>query len=91
MDSKNLTIGVLSLTAVALLVSLIAVHGVPRAAVASEVSAFGGDFTVTVGRVTRDTELLYVVDNTTERLLVYGVDRKTGLMIHDKAELAQAR
>ena len=90
MDSKNYAIGVLAITAVILLVGLIWVNTAPRPALASEVSSYGGDFTVTVGRVTRDTELLYVVDNTTERLLVYGIDRRSGaLAVLDGTELAQ--
>ena len=90
MDSKTFAIGVLSITAVILLVGLVVVSALPQPAVASNVSSYGGDFTITVGRVTQDTELLYVVDNTTQRLLVYGIARKSGAVaILDKAELAQ--
>ena len=90
MDSKNYAIGVLAITAVILLVGLIWVNTAPQPALASEVSSYGGDFTVTVGRITRDTELLYVVDNTTERLLVYGIDRRSGaISVLDGTELTQ--
>jgi hypothetical protein len=91
MNSKNLTIGVLSITAVILFVGMIIVNVSPQPAVAGNVSSYGGDFTITVGRVTRDTEILYVLDNTTQRLLAYGINRKTGAVsILDKADLATA-
>lgn len=91
MDTKNFAIGVLAITATILLVGLVIVHTAPRPAFASEVSSYGGDFTITVGRVTRDSELLYVVDNTTERLVVYGIDRRTGIIsIQDFAEISRA-
>ncbi len=90
MESKNLAIGVLSITAVILLVGLIVINVLPAPARAGEASAIGGDFTVTVGRVTQDTELLYVLDNVTQRLLVYGFGRKTGAVaITDKQDLGQ--
>ncbi|MCB9851061.1 MAG: hypothetical protein H6817_10210 [Phycisphaerales bacterium] len=89
MNSKNLAIGVLSITAVILFVGIILVNVQPNAAVASNVSSYGGDFTITVGRVTRDTEILYVLDNTTQRLLAYGIDRRSGAVnILDKADLS---
>jgi hypothetical protein len=89
MDSRNFAIGVLVVTAVILLVGLVVVTTLPQRAVASNVSSYGGDFTVTVGKVTRDTELLYVLDNVTQRLLVYVIARKTGeIAITDMRELA---
>ncbi len=90
-NAKNMAIGVLSITAVILLVGIIIVSSpAAKPAYAGNVSSYGGDFTVTIGRVTRDAELLYLVDNTTERLLVYGLQRKTGkTAILDKSELSQ--
>ena len=78
MDSKTFTIGVLSLTAVVLLVGLIVVSVMPQPAVASSTSAEGGDYTITAGRVTRDAELLYVINNSAQILVAYGFDRRTG-------------
>ena len=89
MDTKNLAIGVLAVTAAVLFVGLVLVTVSPQQALASEVSSVGGDFTVTVGNLTRDTELLYITDNRTERLLVYGIDRRTGaISVLDGTELA---
>lgn len=90
MNSRNLAIGVLSITAVILLVGLIMVNVSPTPALASEASSLGGDFTITVGRVTNDTELVYVLDNVTQRLLAYSIARKTGAVaIVDKLDLGQ--
>lgn len=90
-DAKTFAIGVLSITAVILMVGLMLVGTAPRTATASEVSTIAGDFTLGVGQVTRDTELLYVIDNVTQRLLVYGFNRRTGeSAIVDKTELSAA-
>ena len=78
MDKKTFAIGILSITAVILFVALLLTHAWIPAAYAGEISAVSGDFTITVGRVTRDTELLYVVDNTTQRMCVYGLNRRSG-------------
>ena len=90
-NAKNISNGVLTITAVILLVGIILVGSTAtNSAYAGNVSSYGGDFTVTIGRVTRDAELIYLVDNTTERLLVYGLNRKTGKSaILDKSELSQ--
>lgn len=89
-NAKNIAIGFLSVTAVILFVGIMLVSATPKPAQAGNVSSYGGAFTVTIGRVTRDAELLYLVDNTTERLLVYGLNRRSGkIAILDKAELSQ--
>ncbi|HRX85570.1 MAG TPA: hypothetical protein P5572_11180, partial [Phycisphaerae bacterium] len=88
MESRNLAIGVLAIIAAVLLVGLIIVNVQPQPAYASNISSNGGDFTVTVGRITRDTEVLYVLDNVTQRLLVYTINRTTGAIdMMDGAEL----
>lgn len=91
MNAKDLAIGVLSITATILLVGLVIVHATAPPARASSTSVYAGDFTVTAGRVTRDSELLYVVDNFSRRFLAYTVDRRSGrITIADKAELGVA-
>jgi len=88
MESKNLAIGVLSVTAVILFVGLLIVNTRPQPAYASNVSASGGDYTLTVGRAAPDTELLYVIDNVTQRMVVYVINRATGgIEILDGMEL----
>ncbi len=90
-NTKNLAIGLLTITAVILTVGVILTgSAATKPAYAGNVSSYGGAFTVTIGRVTRDAELIYLVDNTTERLLVYGLNRRSGKSaILDKAELSQ--
>ena len=78
MDNKTYAIGVLSITAVILLVAVLIISSSTPAARAGEISSVAGDFTISVGHATNDSELLYIVDNTTERMCVYGVNRKTG-------------
>jgi hypothetical protein len=78
MDSKTFAIGVLSLTAVVLLVGLIVVSVMPQPVIASSISSPAGDFTIANGRIRNDMELLYVLDNTTQRLITYAFDRRTG-------------
>jgi len=78
MDKKTFAIGILSITAVILFVALLLTQAWAPPAYAGEISTVAGDFTISVGKVTRDTELLYVVDNTTQRMCVYGLARRTG-------------
>jgi len=88
-NSQNLAIAVLSITAVILFVGLVVVNVQPAPVAASDISVSGGDFTVSVGRVSRDTDGLYVIDNVSQRLLVYGINRQSGAInVLDKAELA---
>jgi len=89
MDKKIFAIGVLSITAMILLVGLVLTTTDRQPAVAGEISSYGGDFTLSVGRMVDDTELLYVIDNTTQRMITYGIQRKTGkIQIADTAQLA---
>ncbi len=72
MDSKNFTIGVLSTTAVILLVGVVIVQSQPQGAWASGMTASGGQYVLTVGRdISGDQELLYVIDAGTQRMGVY--------------------
>jgi len=74
MDSKNLAIGVLSTTAVILLVGLILVQNQPQPALAVGMNAQGGDYLLTTGQLSSSRELLYVIDAAQEKMLVYGFD-----------------
>lgn len=78
MDKQTFAIGILSIIAVILFVAVILSNAGVPAAQAAELSIVSGDFTISVGQVTRDADLLYVVDNTTQRMCVYGANRKTG-------------
>lgn len=74
-DRTSLVIGALTVTAIALLVRLIALPSPGAAVWASGMSATGGDFVISVGGSSdRDEELIYVVDNSAEKMAVYRFD-----------------
>ncbi|MCP4248761.1 MAG: hypothetical protein GY778_17090, partial [bacterium] len=73
-DSKNLAIGVLSTTAVILLVGLILLHSRPEPAYGFGMNAQGGDYLLTTGQMQPSQELLYVIDAALEKMLVYRFD-----------------
>ena len=75
LDSKDLAIGILSTTAVILFVGVLIVSTRPQAALASGMTARGGDYILTVGRdASGDEELVYVIDAPSQRLVVYRFD-----------------
>ncbi len=75
MDSKDMTIGVLSTTAVILLVGIMIIHSRPEPALASGMTASGGDYVMTVGSVsTDDEEVLFVIDRVAQKMIVYRFD-----------------
>ena len=72
MDTKNLTIGVLSTTALILLVGLLVIHTRSAPAFASGMTTTSGDFVMTVGSdASGDQELVYVLDVPVGRLIAY--------------------
>lgn len=74
-DSKNLSIGVLSVTAMILLVGVIfATLGGQSPALAIGQTDRGGDYIVVTGQFTQNSELIYVMDAATRQLNVYGYD-----------------
>ncbi len=75
-DSQNLTIGVLSITAVVLLVGVVLmVVGGQNEARAIGQTAWGGDYIVVTGQFTQNIELLYVMDARARRLNAYSFDK----------------
>ena len=74
MDAKNFTIGILSTTAVILLVGLFVIHSRPEPTYASGMNAQGGDYLLTTGQLQDSEELLYVVDAQSRRMIVYRFD-----------------
>jgi hypothetical protein len=91
-DSKNLAIGILSTTAVILLVGLILIESRPEPAFASGVGVEGGDYVMGVGRFDDRTEALYVIDAPTNRMVVYAYDFKSGqLLPMDRIDLGELR
>ena len=74
MQSKDLAIGVLSTTAIILLVGLILVHTRPEPAYGFGMNAQGGDYLLTTGQLQPSLELLYVIDAAEDKMLVYLFD-----------------
>jgi hypothetical protein len=75
MDSKNFAIGVLSTTATILLVGVVLLYSRPDDVRADGMTASGGGYVVTVGNLTQgDEELIYVVDASTDKMIVYRFD-----------------
>ena len=90
MDSKNFAIGILSTTAVILFVGLVIINTRPEPAFASGMTAAGGGYQLTVGNDgDNDQELLYIVNASTQRLIVYRFDlAKNQIQIIEGIELA---
>ena len=75
MDSRNFAIGILSTTAVILLVGIMIIHSTPEPAFASGMTARGGNYTMTVGSVsTNDEELLFMLNGPAQKMIVYRFD-----------------
>lgn len=75
MDSRNFAIGVLSTTAVMLLVGLVVVHSRPAPVQARGMTLVAGEYVLTVGSLDQvDEDLLYVVDNGESKLVTYRFD-----------------
>jgi hypothetical protein len=87
-----MTIGILSTTAVMLLVGVMIIHSRPRPAVASGVTAAGGDYVMMVGTGSIDEELLFVIKNSEQKMISYryesGVRR---LEVNQRVDLKQLR
>lgn len=92
METKNFAIGVLSVTAVVLLVGLLVIHARPEPAYGAGMVTAGGDYVLVVGKVSQTEEILYVIDGAAQKLGVYAFD-PTGprMSLVDGQELAKMR
>ena len=86
MDPKNFTIGILSTTAVILLVGLLVIHNRPQPAYASGMNAQGGDYLLTTGQLQDSEELLYIIDARAQRMIVYRFDINRNQIEHTFAK-----
>jgi len=99
-DGRNLTIGVLSTTAVMLLVGLVIVQSRPSPVRADGMTLVAGEYVLTVGGLNQvDEDFLYVIDNTASKMITYRfdgfrdrIDVVDGIDLEEirKAEAAQA-
>ncbi len=91
MHAKDLTIGVLSTTAVVLLVGLILLHAQPEPAYASGMGDRGGDYIMVSGAMWEQQELLYVFNTAKNKMMVYWYDQqKARIQAHGPADLTEA-
>lgn len=92
MGSKDLAISILSITAVILLVGVLLMQASPGAVYASGMTESGGDYTMTVGKLTANEELLYVVDSVQQKLGVYRYDaQRGGIILIEQHSLKEMR
>jgi hypothetical protein len=94
MDSRNLTIGVLSVTAAILLVGLVVVHALPQPAQGSGVSAWAREYNyfMAAGRMQQTEEQLFVIDAARSRMNAYSVDiQAREIRMDDTISLDQMR
>jgi hypothetical protein len=79
MHSKDLAIGVLSVTAVILFAALVIVQTLaPQAAVAYAQTGNSGDFLVTTTQLDDTAELIVVVEAAVQRMNIYGFNVPVG-------------
>ncbi len=74
MDSKNFAIGVLSTTAVILLVGVLIIHSQSSPALASGMTTEGGKYVMTVGAIDPAEDLVFVINSTSQKMKVYRFD-----------------
>ena len=75
MESRNLAVGVLSTTAVILLVGLAIIHTRPTPAQADGMTVARGDYVLTVGGSTQvDEELVFLIDVPEQKMIIYRFD-----------------
>lgn len=71
MDTKNFAIGVLSTTAVILLVGVLIIHSQSSPALATGMTTAGGKYVMTVGRIEPAEELVFIVNATAQKMNIY--------------------
>ena len=92
MDSKNMIIAVLTVTAVVLLCTLVLVHRAGREPGGSLVWADtvdrGGDYILVTGAFADNDEALYALDGSNDRLNVYQYDpNEKGIVLYHSVDL----
>ena len=74
MDSKNFAIGVLTTTAAILLVGVLVIHSQSSPALASGMTTDGGKYVMTVGAIEPAEDLVFVINATAQKMIVYRFD-----------------
>ncbi|HWL94150.1 MAG TPA: hypothetical protein VNT79_11515 [Phycisphaerae bacterium] len=90
-DNRNFIIGVLSVTATILFVGLLIVTstGQNQAMAIGQIDR-GGDYILVTGQFTENTELVYVVDAASRRMISYSYETSTrDFVLWDAIDLAR--
>lgn len=91
MDTRNLTIAVLTITAVMLACTLFVVTLVaPTPAYAIGQTAAVDDYVITTGQFSQSSELVYVIDTAIPKLNVYELEH-TRRVMHLRSSVSLAR
>lgn len=72
-DTKNLTIGVLSVTAMILFLGVVLLNQMPTAYAAGQ-TAKGGDYVVSTGQYSNSLEVVYILDAAASKVIAYAYD-----------------
>ena len=72
-DSKNFTIGVLSVTAVVLFVGLVVLNQLPAAHAFGQTAA-GGDYVISTAQYSNSLEVLCILDAAESKMIAYAYD-----------------
>ena len=88
MDSKNMTIAVLSVTAVALFCTLVLMYSSTGSVAWADTVDRGGDYVLATGAFSDSNEALYAIDGLNDRLNVYQYDQnRNRIVLFDQANL----
>ena len=88
MDSKNMIIAVLSVTAVALFCTLVLMHSSTASIAWADTIDRGGDYVLVTGAFSDNDEALYAIDGANDRLNVYQYDQnRNRILLFDQKDL----
>lgn len=87
-DKNTFVGGVLTLTAVILLVALVLVNSFNNNIAVADVTDRGGDYIMITGAVSKSTEELYVINLSSGRMNLYRMDiNRKRLVVDDRIDL----
>ena len=88
MDSKNMIIAVLSVTAVALFCTLVLMHSSNNSMAWADTVDRGGDYVLVTGAFSDNDEALYAIDGLNDQLNVYQYDQnRNRIVLFDQKDL----
>ena len=92
-ESKNLAIGILSTTAMILLVGLLIIQTRPQQVMAAGMTTTNGDYAMTVGVASQNNEeVVYIIDAPIQRLIAYSFNAgRREIVVVDAIDLAEMR